>query len=64
MAAQELAPRAVLLAEDGAVDVVEAVAGNQALPAGGAGEALEGDGPSAAGHLYRRRRRRSLTLRW
>lgn len=31
----------VVLTEDGAVDIVEAVAGHQSVPAGGTGEALE-----------------------
>lgn len=44
-----VAARMVVFAEDGAVDVVEAVAGQQAVPAGGAGEALEGNSRSAAG---------------
>lgn len=57
MSAQQLASRVVVFTEDGAVDVVEAVAGNQPVPARGTGETLEGEAPSAAGHLYLQHRR-------
>ena len=40
MRAEERSSWPVVLAEDGAVDVVEAVAWNEAVPAGGTGEAL------------------------
>lgn len=40
MPAQQASSGRVVFAEDGPVDVVEAIAGHQAVPAGGAGEAL------------------------